>query len=153
MLIKDGIVKGVCKMPEWSQQFELECKGKWQCELESMEDPDCQDDLIMLTTCRQNNIWIPILGFSNRETLAIILVCFDFLGIYFMTYMVIQLKNSNDKFLKIIDKHQISAKDFAIELKSLKCDKHTQDPIILKLKLWLHYTKLLEPFKNEVNSY
>ena len=35
-------------------------------------------------------------------------------------------------------------KDFAIMCKNLKVDSHTQDLTLLKMKIWLHFTKHLQ---------
>ena len=40
---------------------------------------------------------------------------------------------------------------FAIRINHVKLDKTTQDPRVLKMKIWLHFVKLLSPYKTTFN--
>ena len=40
---------------------------------------------------------------------------------------------------------------FAIRINHIKLDKTTQDPRILKMKIWLHFSKLLTPYQTKFN--
>ena len=51
-----------------------------------------------------------------------------------------------------MDNNIIKMSKFAIRINELKLDKTTQDARILKMKVWLHFSKILEPFASEENS-
>ena len=50
-----------------------------------------------------------------------------------------------------MDNNIIKMSKFAIRINNLKLDKTTQDPRMLKMKLWLHFTKILKRFVTEDN--
>ena len=43
-------------------------------------------------------------------------------------------------------------KDFSVMCRNVQLDKYTQDPILLKMKIWLHFSKQLESYKIEGNN-
>lgn len=53
----------------------------------------------------------------------------------------------NDDFTEIMSTHVIKKSSFVTTVKHLKLDKHTQDLRILRMKLWLHFNRILQEQK------
>ena len=51
-----------------------------------------------------------------------------------------------------MDKNIIKMCKFSVRMNDVKLDKTTQDIRILKMKIWLHYRKLLEPHQTADNQ-
>lgn len=84
----------------------------------------------------------------NLGTIAVIT---DILSIILSYYIFNKLKLINKEYQEIMDNNIIKMSKFAIRINNLKLDKTTQDPRMLKMKLWLHFTKILKRFVTEDN--
>lgn len=42
--------------------------------------------------------------------------------------------------------------NFSVVIENVKLDKYTQDPRIIKMKLWLHFRELLKPYRKRVKN-
>ena len=74
------------------------------------------------------------------------------LGVIVLYYIFNKLKDINNEYQEIMDNNIIKVSKFTIRVNDVILDKTTQDPRILKMKIWLHFTKLLEAYKTEANS-
>ena len=61
-------------------------------------------------------------------------------------YFFTRLDNLNTEFMDIISDHQLSLSDFSVVCRDVVLDKYTQHPLIIKMKIWLHFTKILKPY-------
>jgi hypothetical protein len=96
---------------------------------------------------------MPIGGFDfHKETIGCLVVLCDILGIFLMIYVVWKLEQVNKDYADIIDANQITMKDFSVMCKDVLLDKYTQDAVLIKMKIWLHFRNLLEEFKIEGND-
>ena len=88
----------------------------------------------------------------HKESIGIIAVAIDVIGIMVMIYMVYKLEKINKDYIDIVDQNQITMKDFSIMCRNVHLDKYTQDPILVKMKIWLHFRSLMEEYKLEGND-
>ena len=58
----------------------------------------------------------------------------------------------NEEYLEALDDLIVQMKDFACKIDDVKLDRHSQDSRVIKMKIWLHMTKVLEPHKTAVND-
>lgn len=90
--------------------------------------------------------------FLHKEEVGILIVLFDIVGIIITLVVFKNLKQANSDLLDIIDNNQMTMKDFTVYCKDVICDRHTQDSRLIKMKIWLHFTKLLKPHRLEDNQ-
>ena len=69
-----------------------------------------------------------------------------------MMFFLKKLSTLNEEYLDIVSDYQLSLSDFSVVCRNVILDKYTQEPIIIKMKIWLHFTKLLEPYKIAGNN-
>lgn len=90
--------------------------------------------------------------FFHKEHMATFAVVTDMVGIIIIFYTFNKLKEINMEYQEIMDNNIIKMSRFAIRINDVLLDKTTQDPRILKMKIWLHFTKVLEPYRNDENE-
>jgi len=64
-----------------------------------------------------------------------------------MVFMFYKIEQLNKEYLTTVDDNQITMKDFAIMCTNVKLDRYTQDSRLIKMKIWLHFTELMSPFR------
>jgi hypothetical protein len=69
-----------------------------------------------------------------------------------MVYVTVKLEQINNDFVDIVNDNQITMKDFSVMCTNVHLDKYTQDPTLVKMKIWLHFKNLLEEYKLEGND-
>ena len=137
--------------------FKDNCIGKKTCEWSVPEFSQfCQDkinsdELILILGCRSD-----IVGFQgytiHKKEAAYIIILFDIISTFTMMYFIKKLSILNDEFEDIVSDYQLSLTDFSVVCRNVILDKYTQEPIIIKMKIWLHFSKLLEPYKIAGNN-
>ena len=110
-------------------------------------------EFIMVAACTNDYVHLPFgdvtLHIHNLGTIAVIT---DILSILLSYYIFNKLKLINKEYQEIMDNNIIKMSKFAIRINNIKLDKTTQDARILKMKLWLHFTKILKRFQTEDNK-
>ena len=111
-------------------------------------------EFIMVSTCYADFVTVPLLKdfYIHKLTLGTLAVVVDILSILIVYYMFGKLKDFNNEFQEIMDNNVIKMSKFTIRLNDIKLDKTTQDTRILKMKIWLHFTKLLKDFQTDENK-
>ena len=89
----------------------------------------------------------------HKHQYACFMVILDFIGVLFMIYIFDKLEAINKEYLDIIDDNQITMKDFAVCCKNVILDKYTQDVRLVKMKIWLHFTRLFKEYHLPENDY
>ena len=82
----------------------------------------------------------------SKESILIIAVLFDFLGVLIMIHFFTKLEKFNNEFLKIYNDNNLTMRDFAIQCSDVLMDERTQDTRLVKMKIWMHFTKILEKY-------
>jgi hypothetical protein len=110
--------------------------------------------IITVVRCKNDLVEFPLVpsGYLHKEEVGFITVVTDIISTMIIYYMFNKLNSINDEYLEILDNNVIKMKDFSIQIKRLKVTSTTQDTRILKLKLWLHFSKVLEKFKDKLTS-
>ena len=77
----------------------------------------------------------------------------DILSITIMIYVFKRLQSMNALFIDRVDANQITMKDFSVQVNNTVLDKYTQDIRLVKMKIWLHFTRRFREFKLLDNDY
>jgi hypothetical protein len=91
--------------------------------------------------------------YMHKQQLACLAVLFDVVGVYFMLYVFNKLQRLNQEYIDIIDDNQITMKDFSVQCRDVLLDKYTQDIRLIKMKIWLHFTRQFAEYRLEDNNY
>lgn len=70
-----------------------------------------------------------------------------------MLYVFNKLRRLNEEYIAIIDDNQITMKDFSVQCQDVPLDKYTQDIRLIKMKIWLHFTRQFAEYRLEGNAY
>lgn len=81
------------------------------------------------------------------------MVLLDFIGVLFMLYIFDKLEALNQEYIATIDDNQITMKDFAVCCRDVLLDKYTQDLRLVKMKIWLHFTRTFAEYRLPGNQY
>lgn len=81
------------------------------------------------------------------------MVLLDFIGVLFMLYIFDKLEALNQEYIATIDDNQITMKDFAVCCRNVLLDKYTQDLRLVKMKIWLHFTRTFAEYRLPGNGY
>lgn len=76
----------------------------------------------------------------------------DIISILIVYYIFNKLKDINLEYQEIMDNNIIIMSRFAIRINNVRLDKTMQDSRILKMKTWLHFQKILQPFMTQDNK-
>ena len=63
-----------------------------------------------------------------------------------MIYFFTKIRELNEEFLNALDDLKVQMKDFGVKIDELRLDRFTQDSRLIKMKIWLYFTKI---FQNE----
>lgn len=88
----------------------------------------------------------------HKLHIGTIAVIADIISILVVYYMFGKLKDFNSEYQEIMDNNVIKMSKFALRMNDVKLDKTTQDIRILKMKIWLHFRKLLKPHQDKENQ-
>lgn len=87
----------------------------------------------------------------HKLHVATLAVVADIVSILIVYYFFGKLKDFNGEYQDIMDNNIIKMSKFALRMNDVKLDKTTQDLRILKMKIWLHFRRLLHSYKDENN--
>ena len=110
------------------------------------------NEFIIIFNCLSDSIIVPSGHDLHKESIGILAVLIDAIGIMVMIYMVHKLEDINKDYIDIVDQNQITMKDFSVMCRNVNLDKYTQDPILIKMKVWLHFNQLMQEYKLEGND-
>lgn len=103
--------------------------------------------------CKKDNVIIPFFNYQLHKTkIGIIIVALDAVSILILLYFFTVIKQLNIEFLNIIDDLRVQMKDFGIKIDNVILDRYTQDSRLIKLKIWLHFTNVLQPYADDHNQ-
>lgn len=108
--------------------------------------------LLYVVGCQSSTYQVQGL-YMHKQQLACLCLFFDILGVYFMLYVFTRLSRLNQEYIDIIDDNQITMKDFSVQCQNVPLDKYTQDIRLIKMKLWLHFTRQFAEYRLEDNNY
>ena len=110
-------------------------------------------EFVFVAHCANDLLMIPFTSESfHKWHLGTFAVVLDILSVLVVYYVFNKLKEINLEYQEIMDNNIIKMSKFAIRINDLLLDKTTQDARILKMKVWLHFSKILEPFASEENT-
>ena len=61
-----------------------------------------------------------------------------------MYYFFSSIRKLNLEVLEAMDDLLVQMKDFGIKIDDVKLDRYTQDSRLIKMKIWLHFTRLFQ---------
>ena len=67
----------------------------------------------------------------------------DALSIVIMIYFFSVIKTINMEYLNIMDDLRVQMKEFGIKIDEVILDRYSQDSRLIKMKVWHHFTKIL----------
>lgn len=70
-------------------------------------------------------------------------VLFDILSVIVMLYFFNKLQSFNEEFINVYNDRTMTMHDFAIQCNNVFLDKQTQDSRLVKMKVWLHFHKIV----------
>ena len=110
--------------------------------------------MIFVINCVNDYIYLPHSEhyLFHKWHLGTFAVVTDIIGILVVYYVFNKLKEINLDYQQIMDNNIIKMSDFGIRINNILLDKTTQDKRILKMKLWLHFTNILEAHRSEDNT-
>lgn len=79
----------------------------------------------------------------GKEQILEIAVLFDMMSVFILLYCFNKISVLNEEFLNVYDDIHITMRDYAIQCDNVLVDKHTQDSRLVKMKVWLHFTKIV----------
>lgn len=112
--------------------------------------------MVAIVNCNTDSILISLPFGEGRNfgmhklDLGLMIVVIDIVSVLACHYMFSTLRNMNEDFIEIMDKHVIKKSSFVTTIKHLRMDKHTRDLRILRMKLWLHFNRVLAQQKQNI---
>lgn len=79
----------------------------------------------------------------------LLLVIIDILSVLIIYALLVRLDKINQQYLAILENNIVKMSKFTIEIRSINLDRTVQDMRILKMKLWLHFTRVLRKCHDE----
>ena len=73
----------------------------------------------------------------------------DIVSIIIIWLFIDRLYTVNEEYIIILERNVVKMSKFTIEIKGVKLDKTVQDMRMLKMKLWLHFSKVVRKFVND----
>ena len=112
-------------------------------------------EYIGIVGCKRDSIPVPFTSGGTRlhkEKIGIVIIICDTLSIVVLFFFFRKIAELNNEYLDNLDDLEVQMKDFAIKIDDVKLDRHSQDSRIIKMKIWLHFTKILKGFKTPQNG-
>jgi len=96
--------------------------------------------------CKYDDVLVPFTRSTrlHKEWIGIIILICDIVSIMMMYYFFSSIRRLNLEVLESMDDMLVQMKDFGIKIDDLKLDRFTQDSRLIKMKIWLHFTKLFQ---------
>lgn len=98
-------------------------------------------DMIIVAGCQSDEIMVPFIKMFHKESIGCLVVSIDMLSILIMAMFFSKLNDLNEEYIDILDGMTVQMKDFAVRINSITLDRYTNDPRILKIKLWDHFNE------------
>ena len=103
--------------------------------------------------CKYDDVKMPFIESRiHKERIGVFIVCLDVISIMLMIYFFTKINTLNNEFLGCMDDLRVQMKDFGVKINNVKLDKFTYDSRVVKIKVWLHFQDVLEPFKTPYND-
>jgi hypothetical protein len=103
-------------------------------------------EFIFVVGCIGNSV--KFAGANVRKSFILVLaVLIDFLSLLIMLHFFTKLEKFNGEYLKIYNDNNLTMRDFAIQCEKVVMDDSTQDTRLVKMKIWMHFTKILNKTK------
>ena len=84
------------------------------------------NQFLMVIGCRKDFMQMPFTEtFLHKEEVGVFVVFFDIIGIITMILVFNKIKEANNEYIQIIDRHQMTMKDFTVQCQNVICDRHT----------------------------
>ena len=98
--------------------------------------------------CKYDDVKVPFTRNTriHKEWIGIIIIICDVVSIGIMIYFFTKIRELNEEFLNALDDLKVQMKDFGVKIDELRLDRFTQDSRLIKMKIWLYFTKI---FQNE----
>ena len=110
------------------------------------------NEYIVVAGCQNVYIQVPMTQIKlNKESVSLYIVVVNGITMLIIAYFFQKIETLNQEYLKIMDNLTVQMKDFGVWMQSVKLDRHTQDPRVIKLKVWMFYTNILNRFATEEN--
>jgi hypothetical protein len=87
----------------------------------------------------------------NKLQVLELAVVLDIVSVLILLYFFNKINVINSEFLRVYDNINITMNDFTIQCNDVVVDHHTQDSRLVKMKIWLHFTKIIQQ-ANEQNK-
>lgn len=122
-----------------------ECRRK-------VKDGEVASDLVLLAECTVRVLEEPLSGeMLPKENLCVVVVVINILSVLIIVQVFKKIAENNEEVRNVLSNLRISMTDFAIKLPDVRIDRSSQNPAILKMKIWLRLTELLREIKTEEN--
>lgn len=103
--------------------------------------------------CKYDDVKMPFFDERiHKERIGVFIVCIDVASIMVMIYFFTKINSLNNEFLGCMDDLRVQMKDFGVKINNVNLDKFTYDSRVVKIKVWLHFKDILEPFKTPYND-
>lgn len=100
--------------------------------------------VIGIAGCKFDRVRVPLFNLKvHKEVIGVIVIGLDAFSIVIMIYFFSVLRQINMEYLDIMDDLRVQMKDFGIKIDEVILDRYTQDSRLIKMKVWLHFTKIL----------
>ena len=87
----------------------------------------------------------------SKESVSLYIVIINGLTMLIITYFFQKIETLNSEYLKIMDNITVQMRDFGVWMQEVKLDRHTQDPRVIKLKVWMFFMNILQRFATDEN--
>ena len=96
--------------------------------------------------CKYDDVKVPFTRSTriHKEWIGIIIIICDVVSIGIMIYFFTKIRELNEEFLNALDDLKVQMKDFGVKIDDLRLDRFTQDSRLIKMKIWLYFTKLFQ---------
>ena len=118
-----------------------------KCVQRTIKDKDgvapMSDHFIFVVGCIGDSVQLGTTSFGKLQVLEFAVI-FDIASVVVMLYCFNKISVFNQEFLAIYDDSKVTMSDFAIQCNNVQVGKWTQDSRLLKMKIWLHFNKIIE---------
>ena len=94
--------------------------------------------------CQNEFIKVPMTKINlTKESVSLYIVIINGLTMLIITYFFQKIETLNSEYLKIMENITVQMRDFGVWMQEVKLDRHTQDPRVIKLKVWMFFMNIL----------
>lgn len=118
-----------------------------QCMARTLKDHDgvakMSDHFIFVVGCIGDSVDLGGTTIGKLQLLEFV-VMFDIASVIILLYCFNKISVFNQEFLDIFDDSRVTMQDFALQCNNVLMDKQTQDSRLVKMKVWLHFNKIIQ---------